>query len=162
MRKIENPFVHLDGYICFGCSPDNYHGLQMEFYEDGDSIVSFWEPKAHLQGYLNILHGGIQATLMDEIASWIIHVKLKTAGVTSSIHTKLLRPVYTNKGKLTIRATIKKVQKRFVDVYTVICDNDGVICAESDVQYYIYPEEIARKKLSFPGYEKFFTCDQPQ
>ena len=156
MRKIENPFVNLDGYICFGCSPENHHGLQMEFFEDGDSVVCFWEPKHHLQGYLNVLHGGIQFTLMDEIASWIIHVKLKTAGVTSKINSSLLKPVYTNKGKLTIKATILKVEKRIVTVYAEILDAENIRCADSEVQYFIYPEEIARQKLNFPGYEKFF------
>lgn len=156
MRKIENPFVNLEGYICFGCSPDNHYGLQMEFFEDGESVVCFWEPKHHLQGYLNILHGGIQATLMDEIASWIIHVKLKTAGVTTKINSSLLKPVYTDKGQLTIKANILKVEKRLVTVSSQIFDAENELCAESEVQYYVYPEEIARKKLMFPGYEKFF------
>ena len=157
MRKIENPFVNLDGYICFGCSPDNIQGLQMEFFEDEEQVVCFWEPKHHLQGYLNILHGGIQATLMDEIASWIIHVKLKTAGVTTKINCSLLKPVYTNKGKLTITAKIIKVEKRLVTVYTQILDAEKEMCADAEVQYYVYPEEIAKKKLMFPGYEKFFN-----
>lgn len=132
----------------------------MEFFEDGDSVVCLWEPENHFQGYLNVLHGGIQATLMDEISSWVIHVKLKTAGVTSSINTKLLKPVYTNKGQITIRATISKVNKRLVTVYAVIHDNEGILCAESDVQYYVYPEETARQKLNFPGYEKFFRTEE--
>lgn len=156
MRKIENPFVNLEGYICFGCSPVNHYGLQMEFFEDGENIVCFWEPKNHLQGYLNILHGGIQATLMDEIASWIIHVKLKTAGVTSRINSTLIKPVYTNRGKLKIKATILKVEKRMVTVNSRIFNNENELCAESEIQYYIYPEDIAKKKLMFPGHEKFF------
>ena len=33
-------------------------------------------------GFHDILHGGIQATMMDEIASWVVLVKLDTSGVT--------------------------------------------------------------------------------
>ena len=43
MKKIINPFVHLDGYNCFGCAPGNPLGVKMEFFEDGDDIVSLWQ-----------------------------------------------------------------------------------------------------------------------
>ena len=40
MKKIINPWRNQEGYNCFGCSPVNPIGLHMEFYEDGDNIVS--------------------------------------------------------------------------------------------------------------------------
>ena len=39
MDKILNPWRNVEGYLCFGCSPDNQSGLKMEFYEDGDEIA---------------------------------------------------------------------------------------------------------------------------
>ena len=46
MKKIVNPWLGIDGYFCFGCAPDNEAGVKMEFYEDGDEIVSVWKPEA--------------------------------------------------------------------------------------------------------------------
>ena len=40
MKKIINPWKNMEGYNCFGCSPDNEAGVRMEFYEDGDEVVS--------------------------------------------------------------------------------------------------------------------------
>ena len=40
MKKIINPWEGLDGYMCFGCAPNNPLGLHMEFFEDGDDIVT--------------------------------------------------------------------------------------------------------------------------
>ena len=40
MKKIINPWKDLEGYNCFGCAPNNEAGVRMEFYEDGDEIVS--------------------------------------------------------------------------------------------------------------------------
>jgi len=94
MRKISNPFTGLDGYNCFGCSPDNISGLHMTFYEDDEELVSVWDPKDHFHGYLNILHGGIQATLMDEISSWVVYIKLRTAGFTSKLNVRGLTSAY--------------------------------------------------------------------
>ena len=82
MKKIINPWLDLvkDGYNCFGCAPTNPFGLKMEFYEDGDDIVSMWNPGDNYQGWLHTLHGGIQASIMDEIAAWVIARKLQCAG----------------------------------------------------------------------------------
>ena len=46
MKKIINPWKGMDGYYCFGCAPNNKAGVKMEFYEDGDDIVSIWHPEA--------------------------------------------------------------------------------------------------------------------
>lgn len=51
MKKIVNPWRKLAGYNCFGCSPDNEYGVKMEFYEDGDEVVSIWKPDEHYQGF---------------------------------------------------------------------------------------------------------------
>lgn len=56
MKKIINPWKDMEGYNCFGCSPDNEAGVRMEFYEDGDEVVSIWKPRPEYQGWLNALH----------------------------------------------------------------------------------------------------------
>ena len=45
MKKIINPWKGLEGYNCFGCAPNNEAGIKMEFYEDGDEVVSIWKPR---------------------------------------------------------------------------------------------------------------------
>ena len=63
MKKIINPWRNHEGYNCFGCSPDNPIGLHMEFYEDGDYIVSTWHPEHNYQGWVDTMHGGILSTI---------------------------------------------------------------------------------------------------
>lgn len=50
MKKITNPWSGMEGYRCFGCDPHSERGLRMEFYEDGDEIVSVWHPRPEFQG----------------------------------------------------------------------------------------------------------------
>ena len=59
MKKIINPWRNHEGYNCFGCSPNNPIGLHLEFYEDGDYIVSTWHPEHNYQGWVDTMHGGI-------------------------------------------------------------------------------------------------------
>lgn len=131
--------------------------MQLEFYEEGEEIVSEWQPKERFQGYGNILHGGIISTLMDEIASWYIFTKLRAAGVTYQLQTNFLSPVYTNKGKITLRATLKEQRRRKTDIDVKLYDNDGKLCAEGVIGYFIFPEKFARDKLYYPDFDSFFT-----
>jgi uncharacterized protein (TIGR00369 family) len=156
-RKIINPYIGSEGYHCFGCSPDNPQGLKMEFYEEGEMVVCHWIPVHHFGGYKNVLHGGIQATLLDEIAAWTVQVKLRTAGVTASIDLKYKRPVFTDKGNLLLKAFIEKVEKQIVFVKTELYDHQHKLCCEGIVKYFIYPEKIAREKLYYRDFEEFFN-----
>lgn len=156
MKKILNPYSKLDGYNCFGCSPNNQLGLQMDFYEDGDFIVSNWEPKKHLAGYGNILHGGIQSTILDEIASWVVYVKAKTAGVTATLNVKYKDTVYTDKGKIHVRAKLIDQNKRFATIKAEILNSENKVCSEAEVKYFLFPQEIAKQKYHYPGIEGFF------
>lgn len=156
MREIKNPYIGRDEYNCFGCAPHNESGLQMKFFEDGDEIVSEWEPKNHLNGYKNILHGGIQATLMDELASWYIFVKLKTGGVTSKMEVKYKKPVFTDKGNLKLRAKLNAMKRNVADIEVKLFDANGKLCSQSNVFYFTFDKEKAKEKLDFPDSEKSF------
>ena len=72
----------MSGYRCFGCDPNNENGLRMTFIEDGEDILCRWKPTQSHQGWINTLHGGIQATLIDETAGWVVFRKLNTSGMT--------------------------------------------------------------------------------
>lgn len=156
MRKLRNPFEDLPGYFCFGCSSDNHHGLRMTFYEDGDEIVSRWDPDPHFQGYINIVHGGVQATLMDEIASWVVFIKLKTGGVTSRLSSRFRRPVLVNEGPLTIRARLKEHSGRIAEIDVKLYNGKEVLCSESTVEYFVLPEDKAASTMNFPGVDAFY------
>ena len=156
MKKLRNPFAEQEGYHCFGCDPRNQNGLQMEFYEDGEYLISEWEPRTYLQGYGNILHGGIQTTLMDEIASWIVYVKVKTGGVTASLDVKFKKSIYVNKGNLKVRGKLIKTDKRFAYIFAELLDHEEKVCSEANLKYFIFPEKVAREKLFYPGNEAFY------
>lgn len=159
MKKLANPYKDLPGYNCFGCSPYNKLGLQMEFYEDGDYITCEWDPKQYMQGYINVLHGGIQSTMLDEIANWVVNVKVKTAGVTSKLDIKLLKPVYTNKGKLKARAKLIEMKRNIAVIEAELIDSDAVVTTKGTIYFFTYSEQMAKEKLQYPGHEAFYELE---
>lgn len=156
MKKIINPYRSTENGKCFGCSPDNEQGLQMDFFEDGEYVVSQWEPKTHLSGFKNVLHGGIQTTILDEIACWVVFVKCETAGVTTALNAKFKNSAFTDKGKLCVRGKLISKDRRFATIHAEILDPDGKVCSEAEVQYMIFPQEMAIKKFEYPGIEAFY------
>lgn len=163
MKKIINPYRTYKEYNCFGCSPNNPLGLQMEFYEGEDEIICEWEPKESFQGYYNVLHGGVITSLTDEIASWVVLIKLKTSGVTSRLDTRFIKPVYTNNGKVILKAKVRELARRLAFIEVKLYDKENVLCTESVVQYFTFPEKIARERFHYPGYDAFFKpVDQDQ
>ena len=149
MKKIINPFVHLDGYNCFGCAPGNPLGVKMEFFEDGDDIVSLWQPRPEYQGWLNTLHGGIQSVLLDEICGWVVMRKLQTTGVTSKMETRYKRPISTDDTELTIRAHIREQRRNIVVIDATLTDSAGNICTEATCTYFSFPREKAERDMHF-------------
>ena len=145
MRKIKNPWLHKDGYDCFGCSPDNPIGLHMEFFEDGDDIISFWRPQEHFQGWVGTMHGGILATIMDEAAGWVVTRKLQTAGMTTKLELRFKHPVLSSDSQLTIKAHITEQKHNMVFISVLLFDSNGVVCVEADAVYYAMNEKRAKE-----------------
>ena len=145
MRKIQNPWSQTEGYDCFGCSPDNPLGLHMEFFEEGDEVRCYWTPSIHFQGWIDILHGGIQATLIDEIASWVVFRKLQTAGMTTRINVAYRKAVKTTEPQITLRAVLKSYEHRIAVIDVVLENADGQICTEAEVHYLTMKDEQARQ-----------------
>ena len=149
MKRILNPWEGMPGYNCIGCSPDNPFGLHLHFFEDGDDIVSKWKPSGNYQGWLNTLHGGIQALLLDEVCGWVITRKLQTAGVTSKMETRYKRPVSTLDTELTVRAHIREQRRNIVVIDATLADSTGTICTEATCTYFAFPKEKAQRDMHF-------------
>ncbi len=156
MKKIRNPFIERKEFGCFGCDPENDIGLHMEFFEEGDYLFSKWDPADCYQGYINVLHGGIQATLQDELASWVVYVKAGTGGVTSSMEIFYKKPVFVNQGILTVKGRIISLKKRIAEIQTQLFNSENEVCSEANVKYFIYPKDVAVEKLNYPGREAFY------
>ena len=149
MKRIINPWRGMDGYRCFGCDPRSEQGLRMEFYEDGDRIVSRWKPRPEFQGWVDTLHGGIQATLADEISSWVVFRKFQTSGVTSRMEVRYLKPIHTSEDHITLQATVVRQRRNIVDREVKIFNSQDQLCTEALCIYFLFPKEKAHEEFHF-------------
>jgi len=157
VRKIQNPYAKSGGkdYQCFGCSPNNEIGLHLEFWDEGEYVTAKWKPRKSLEGFRNVVHGGIQATLLDEIASWAVQTRCNTIGVTSSMDIKYRGPVLVSEGEITLRAKVKDAGTRIATIEAELLGNDGKLCTSAVVKYFLFNEEKATKEYFYPGSDAF-------
>ena len=79
---------------CFACGTDNPVGLHLEPAEmDGEEAVATFEPLAHHGGAGETLHGGLAATVLDEIMVWAGILSEKVLTVTGTMEMRFLRPI---------------------------------------------------------------------
>ena len=164
MKKIINPWKGMKGYNCFGCAPNNDAGVKMEFYEDGNEVISIWKPQPQFQGWIDTLHGGIQAVLLDEICAWVVLRKLQTTGVTSKMETRYMKPVNTNDSYIVLKASIKERKRNIVFVEgmedlqvfrkkefveAAIYNNKEELCTKALCTYFTFPQEKAKEEMHF-------------
>lgn len=155
MKKIINPFDN-DLNMCFGCGKKNPLGLKLSFHESEESLHASWLPTDNYQGYPNVLHGGVITTLFDEIGAWCIYIKLGTAGVTTEIKTSFVNPVFISKGIISLTASVSERSDKNATIVCKLTDGQMKVCAQSVAEYFIYPPEVAVKRLRYPGKEAFY------
>ena len=61
--------------MCFACGPENPIGLRLQFRQEGDAYVTTFIADQAFQGYHNVIHGGIVATLLDEVMARYVWAK---------------------------------------------------------------------------------------
>jgi len=153
--KVSNPYNQLPAHHCFGCSTKNPIGLALKFELHGDELICVWNPTKNYQGFEGMLHGGIISTIMDEAGAWAIQILAETAGLTSELRVKYLKPVRFANGAITVKASLKGQKDRLTTVYVVLLDGNNTLCAEAHIDYFVFPQNIAKEKFRYPGIEAF-------
>lgn len=80
---------------CFGCSPANPHGLRLRFWRSEQGCFTKYAVPEHLCSFDGVAHGGVVATLLDEVSAWTVIARLGRIGITRDISVRYLRPVPT-------------------------------------------------------------------
>ena len=129
---------------CFVCGDKNPIGLKVKFYEkDGGALAEF-VPKETLEGYKGLLHGGILASLLDEIMIKAVLVK-NVYCVTAEMCIRYKKPVEVSE-RLSLFGYIEKESGRVYTTKGWDKNQKGEVVAEGEGKYFV-PKPEAVKKL---------------
>ncbi|HEV8543143.1 MAG TPA: PaaI family thioesterase [Verrucomicrobiae bacterium] len=62
---------------CFVCGSRNIGGLNLRFHTDGRIVRTRFTARPEYNGFVGVIHGGILATILDEVMVWACSVQTK-------------------------------------------------------------------------------------
>ncbi len=121
---------------CFVCGPDNDRGFRAVFRidEQGHRAESRLRIPGWAQGWQDVTHGGVLATLLDEAC---VHAA-RTLGplpVTAELTVRYRKPVPVD-SEIDVFAEVTGLRRRIVEVRARIESAQGV-CAEAEAKIFI-------------------------
>ena len=131
---------------CFVCGMKNPFGFQVkpEVRDGGASVHIECTPAEHLQGWANILHGGILSTLLDEVITYVGIGTFDQHAVTAQLEIRFRNPAPTGV-KLFVSAERIKVSKRLVEAKAEVTLSDGTLIATGTGKVVPVSEHFAPK-----------------
>ena len=131
---------------CFVCGMKNPFGFQVkpEIIDGGASVRIECTPAEHLQGWANILHGGILSTLLDEAITYVGIGTFDQPAVTAQLEVRFRNPAPTAV-KLHVLAERIKVSKRLIEAKAKVTLSDGTLIATGTGKVMPVSENFAPK-----------------
>ena len=134
MSDAGRPDLVADNY-CFACGPANPKGLHLAFRFEGEEYVCDFTPAKEYQGWDDIMHGGIVATVLDEVMTRILWEK-GVGAMTAEITVRLKRPVPIGR-PATARARITEGHKRLYLTEAELLLADGSVAATATAKFLV-------------------------
>jgi uncharacterized protein (TIGR00369 family) len=167
-QKTENcrPLPTLENNKCFGCSPLNTSGLQMKFFIDENSLYSEVAIPEHLCGWNQLVHGGVLATILDEIMSWSAITILKRIILTKSMTVDFIKPIYVSHTVTVEGMVLERTSEREASMEGLLYNAEGKLCARSQGTFALFTPDAAIKmeimsKDDVKEFEDLFKFELP-
>lgn len=139
--------------LCFGCGGANERGMLLTFEQDDDAkrIRGNFRLGAEYQGAAGFIHGGIIATVLDEVMGKVCRFRGVHA-VTAELTIEYLRPVPVD-GDLVIEGYEAEMTGRNLFMIGEIRDVSGKVLARGKGRFVILkpkpaPQEDASEELA--------------
>ena len=145
---------HLDGSLfgddqpCFGCAPEHPIGFRLRFRREGDAVVTRFTPGPRYQGPPGVMHGGLVATLADEIGAWAVIGLRSKFGFTAEMTSKFEKPVRIGV-ELVGRGWIVRPGERIVGVEVELAQ-DGQRVYRGSLRFVLLDQKGAERLLGGP------------
>jgi uncharacterized protein (TIGR00369 family) len=120
---------------CFVCGSQNRSGLNLRFFTDGRIVQARFTPRADHNGFIGVVHGGITATVLDEVMVWACAVREKKFCFSAEMTVRYLGPILTGIEVIARGEMTGNKRDRIFLATGEIASNDGKVLASSTAKY---------------------------
>ncbi|MBM4425546.1 MAG: PaaI family thioesterase [Chloroflexi bacterium] len=130
-----------NSHHCFACGIKNPVGLKLEFYDNGvDEVRCEYSIPAQYNGYPGIAHGGIVASILDEVVGRVSMIgDPNHFMMTVKMEVKYRRPVPVET-PLVFVGKLQKMRGRLAQAAGEVRLPDGSLAAEAELTLADLPE----------------------
>jgi uncharacterized protein (TIGR00369 family) len=121
---------------CFACGRDNPRGLHLNPRNENGEAVAEFRPDAALEGYDGVVHGGLVATVLDEVMVWAARFAAGTTAVTGEMTVRYLKPVRTG-GRYFVRGKLIENKGRLIRTEGMLADETGGVFARAQAKLFV-------------------------
>ena len=141
---------------CFVCGESNPAGLKLRFETDGRLVQSRFVPRAEHVGFRQTVHGGLTATLLDEIMVWACAVQTKRFAFCAELNVRFLNPVRPGEALFASGELVGNRRGKLFEAKAELRDKAGLVLATASGKYLpIKQAELADMMTDFvedPGW----------
>ena len=129
MREL--PHTH----ACFVCGESNPAGLQLRFHTDGRVVRSVFNPRSEHAGFKGVVHGGILATVLDEIMVWACAVNARKFGFCAEMTVRYHQPANPGEPLTATAELVADRRGRVLEASAALHNPAGVLVASATGKY---------------------------
>jgi acyl-coenzyme A thioesterase PaaI-like protein len=149
--------IEVAEHNCFACGTLNAHGLHLELHAQDGVCWSELELPARFEGWEGIAHGGIVATILDEVMAWSL-IEQDAWGVTARMTVDFRKPVRIGR-RIRGEGRLVEDRRRLFRTHGRLLDGlTGHLLAEAEGTYLAAPEE---RKRELKDRYQFRLVDEP-
>ena len=120
---------------CFVCGEANPLGLKLRFETDGKIVRAEFTPRPEHTGFKQTVHGGVLATVLDELMSWACAVQTKQWGYCGELNVRFREPARPGS---TLIASAEMVENRRGKIFAAKSElrtQDGTVLVTATGKY---------------------------
>ena len=122
-------------HSCFVCGESNPFGLKLRFETDGRIVQTRFTPRAEHIGFKGVVHGGIMATVLDEIMVWACAVPTRKFAYCAELTVRYLQPVVPGEEIVVTGELVANRKDRIYEAKAAACTAAKVTLAEAVGKY---------------------------
>lgn len=127
----ELPHTH----SCFVCGESNPLGLKLRFETDGRIVQARFRPRPEHIGFKNVVHGGLIATVLDEIMVWACAVQTRQFAFCAEFNVRFLNPLPPGEEVLITSELTANRNGRIFEAQAAVHNSQGQTLAKAKGKY---------------------------
>ena len=144
----ELPHTH----SCFVCGESNPSGLKLRFETDGQGVHTHFRPQGEHIGFKGTVHGGLIATLLDEIMVWACAVRTRRFAFCAELNVRYRRPARPNEEVTAVGHLVANHRDRLFEARAELMDASGAVLASATGKYVpVKQSEVKEMATEFVG-----------